>query len=49
MLPEKFLERMEKLLSESEYQDFKKAFDNDDERHHALRVNRQKACDDQAG
>ncbi len=42
MLPEQFSERMKTLLSENEYKDFEAAFDTEDERHHALRLNTRK-------
>lgn len=45
MLPEKFLERMKTLLSESEYDSFVKSFGEDEERYHALRVNGLKVSD----
>lgn len=45
MLPELFLERMKKLLSEDEYEEFVKSFGDDEARFHGLRINAIKACD----
>ena len=45
MLPEKFCERMMNTLGD-EYDSFIECFGNDDERIHALRINRLKAKDD---
>jgi NOL1/NOP2/sun family putative RNA methylase len=42
MLPEKFCERMKNTLGD-EYESFLEGFGNDDERYHALRINRLKA------
>ena len=39
MLPELFKEKMKSLLSEKEYEDFVSSFEEDDTRHHALRIN----------
>ncbi|MCR5402474.1 MAG: RsmF rRNA methyltransferase first C-terminal domain-containing protein [Butyrivibrio sp.] len=44
MLPEKFMDRMKGLLGE-EYDEFIKAFGDDENRYHALRINRLKAMD----
>ena len=44
-LPKDFLERMKNLFSEAEYSEFIKAFDTDDERFHAFRVNSSKCMD----
>ena len=46
MLPELFLERMKNLFDEKEYEEFIGSFDTGDERHHALRLNRMKAWDE---
>ena len=45
MLPELFLERMKKLLSDEEYDAFVKSFGDDEARYHGLRVNALKASD----
>ncbi len=45
MLPEKFGERMKNTLGD-EYDSFIECFGNDDERIHALRINRLKAKED---
>ena len=45
MLPELFKERMKSLLSENEYSDFLSSFEEDDTRHHALRLNSLKVKD----
>ncbi len=47
-LPCEFLLRMQKLFSEDEYNEFITAFDTEEERYHALRVNTNK-CDDVQG
>ncbi len=39
MLPELFKEKMKILLSEKEYTEFIDSFEEDEERHHALRIN----------
>lgn len=44
-LPKDFLERMKNLFSEDEYSEFIKAFDTDDERFHAFRINSSKCTD----
>ncbi len=45
MFPEKFQERMKALLKEDEYREFMDSFDNENERHKALRLNYLKARD----
>ncbi len=48
MLPELFEKKMQGLLNTNEYEKFVSAFDCDDFRHHALRINRNKVTDEEA-